>query len=117
MRGRIWYNKTMTKFLRTNTFTKANVGLVPVPQGDDEYAYYENVIKWAGDELDFQVDREDDLYLEFMLDNPPVYFEDKPNPEIYVDFCQAWDFLCMQCSSDVSFEFVNGRLELVNKEE
>lgn len=107
----------MTKFTRTNTFTTSDLGLVPVPQGDDEYAYYEAVIKYANDKFDFQVDREDDLYLEFMLDNPPIYFKGKPNPELYVDFCQAWDFLCMQCSPNVSFEFVNGRLELVRQEE
>lgn len=106
----------MTKYQKSNTYTLADVGVIPVADTGDEYTYYEAVIKYAYDKFGFQVDRDDDLYLDFMLDQPFIYFEGADNPDLYTDFVQAWDFLNLQCDDNVRLRFNNGILQFVKEE-
>lgn len=111
----------MTNYIQyqeSQTFTSADLGFKPFPDVESAYEYYEGVIQYAKDKFGFEPNEEHLFYPREMLEQPFIEFDDVDNPDIYADFVDVWNFLCYQCSPNVTFRFSDGGgLHLVNKEE
>lgn len=111
----------MTNYIpypKSETFTANDIGLVifQEPSGDP-YKYYEGVIKYAFDKFGFEPNEEHIEYPTMMLEQPMIKFDYKvKNPDIYADFVDTWNFLCYQCSPEVTIDFEGGYLDYDGKD-